>query len=192
MGWPDRSPPVQVAGLTGMMSISHGGGHTLALKGDGTVWAWGRNVYGQLGDGMMAIKLKPVPVIAPASPDVAISVKHAREFRVGEQGTYAITVTNVGGTDTAEGITVTDILPPGLTYSSVAGSGWQCAAAGQTVTCANPGPILPGVSTTITLTVTVASQADPAVTNTAMASNASDRNTSNNAAADPTMVLADR
>ena len=31
--------------------IAAGGGHTVALKSDGTVWAWGRNYYGQLGDG---------------------------------------------------------------------------------------------------------------------------------------------
>lgn len=25
--------------------------HSLAVKGDGTVWAWGANALGQLGDG---------------------------------------------------------------------------------------------------------------------------------------------
>lgn len=31
--------------------IEHVGGHTVALKSDGTLWAWGQNIFGQLGDG---------------------------------------------------------------------------------------------------------------------------------------------
>jgi len=36
------SSPVQV-GITGATAISTGGSHGLAVKGDGTVWAWGAN-----------------------------------------------------------------------------------------------------------------------------------------------------
>ena len=36
--------------------------HTLAVKSDGSVWAWGRNVYGQLGDGSTKDRNTPVPV----------------------------------------------------------------------------------------------------------------------------------
>src|SRR5262249_11378416 len=43
--------PAPVPGLTGVVAISAGGGHSLALKSDGTVWAWGWNSVGQLGSG---------------------------------------------------------------------------------------------------------------------------------------------
>jgi len=52
-----RTTPVQVVGpggigfLTDVVAIAGGGHHTIALKSDGTVWAWGDNYYGQLGDG---------------------------------------------------------------------------------------------------------------------------------------------
>ena len=35
----------------------------MALKTDGTVWAWGRNNYGQLGDGTTTERLTPVQVM---------------------------------------------------------------------------------------------------------------------------------
>ena len=37
--------------LTGVTAISGGGGHSLALKNDSTVWSFGFNSNGQLGDG---------------------------------------------------------------------------------------------------------------------------------------------
>ena len=43
--------PVKVSGLTGMIAVSGGLFHSLAVKSDGTVWAWGLNDSGQLGNG---------------------------------------------------------------------------------------------------------------------------------------------
>jgi hypothetical protein len=97
-------------------------------------------------------------------------------------------IANIGGTAAAGTITVTDILPPGLTYVSAAGSGWTCSVADRTVTCTVPGPVAPGASSTITLTVDVGAAAYPGVTNPASVSNASDLNISNNAAGAPTEV----
>lgn len=47
----DSTTPIQVPGLTNIVAIAAGGSgnHSLALKNDGTVWAWGRNDLGQLG-----------------------------------------------------------------------------------------------------------------------------------------------
>jgi alpha-tubulin suppressor-like RCC1 family protein len=54
---------VQVSGLTGTITaISAGYIHTAALKSDGTVWTWGSNQYGQLGDGTKVDELTPVQV----------------------------------------------------------------------------------------------------------------------------------
>ena len=40
----------------------NGNTHTLALKTDGTLWAWGQNAFGQLGDGTTATRSTPVQV----------------------------------------------------------------------------------------------------------------------------------
>lgn len=43
--------------------VSVGEQHTVALANDGTVWAWGDNSVGQLGDGSTSNSLVPAPVI---------------------------------------------------------------------------------------------------------------------------------
>jgi hypothetical protein len=56
-GGPDSNTPVQVKGvggvgfLGGVTSVAAGSEHSLALKGDGAVYAWGNNFKGQVGDG---------------------------------------------------------------------------------------------------------------------------------------------
>jgi alpha-tubulin suppressor-like RCC1 family protein len=54
--------PVQVSGLTGVTMVSAGADHSMALKSDGTVWAWGQNNDGQLGDGTKTNRATPVKV----------------------------------------------------------------------------------------------------------------------------------
>ncbi len=58
----DRAYPAPVAGLDGVMAVSLGEVHTVALKSDGTVWTWGNNRYGQLGDGTMNQRSYPAAV----------------------------------------------------------------------------------------------------------------------------------
>ncbi len=57
----DRTVPVQVTGLSNIEAISSGVGyHALALDAEGNVWAWGRNDYGDLGDGTTIGRTTPV------------------------------------------------------------------------------------------------------------------------------------
>lgn len=64
----NRSLPVQVKDptgssvLTGVSTVTGGANHTAALKTDGTVWAWGYNFHGQLGDGTTTQRNLPVQV----------------------------------------------------------------------------------------------------------------------------------
>ena len=53
--------PMQV-GTSSWISVSAGSSHAIALKTDNTVWAWGLNNYGQLGDNTTISKSSPVQV----------------------------------------------------------------------------------------------------------------------------------
>jgi uncharacterized repeat protein (TIGR01451 family) len=73
--------PLQVSGLSGATAVSAGYNFTLALKSDGTVWAWGEN-NGSLGDGTGERRATPVPVVGLTNV-VAISagVQHSLALR---------------------------------------------------------------------------------------------------------------
>jgi len=59
----DRSSPEQVGALTNWSSIAAGGAyHTLATKTDGSLWSWGRNTEGQLGQEDIIHRSSPVQV----------------------------------------------------------------------------------------------------------------------------------
>lgn len=52
-----------VTPLSGVTAIAAGGAFSLVLKSDGTVWAWGSNSTGQLGDTTQVTKITPVQVL---------------------------------------------------------------------------------------------------------------------------------
>jgi alpha-tubulin suppressor-like RCC1 family protein len=45
-----QATPTPVSTITGVTDATGGSFHTLALRSNGTVWSWGRNLYGELGD----------------------------------------------------------------------------------------------------------------------------------------------
>lgn len=58
--------------LTGIIALSSGHAHSLALKKDGTVWAWGDNEIGQLGDGTTEQRTTPVPICESGATDCTV------------------------------------------------------------------------------------------------------------------------
>lgn len=59
--------PVQITALPTIGAIAAGFSHCLALQSDGTVWAWGRGLEGQVGDGAVGNRDTPVVVPLPAA-----------------------------------------------------------------------------------------------------------------------------
>lgn len=67
--------PTPVALLTGVAEITAGQNHSLALKSDGTLWAWGLNSEGQLGTGNTVSSATPVQVLTGVMA-VAAGARH--------------------------------------------------------------------------------------------------------------------
>ena len=73
--------PIQVPGLTGVVSIATGGYHTLALRADGSIRSWGMNADGQLGDVTTENRASPVNVVGPTAIAVAGGNNHSLMLR---------------------------------------------------------------------------------------------------------------
>ncbi len=130
--------------------------------------------------------------IVTTDVDLGIQKNHIGTFTEGVNGSYDILVSNNGPGDETNTVTVTDVLPSGLTYVSSSGTGWTVdTSALPTVTWTHAGPLPAGTSLPVlTLTVLPGSAAVPIVTNTASVSTPSnDTDPANDAASDPTTVI---
>ena len=58
----ENPQPANAAAMTGFTQVSAGNYFTCALKSDTTVWCWGINTSGQLGDGTTTLRNRPVQV----------------------------------------------------------------------------------------------------------------------------------
>lgn len=61
--------------LTGIIDISAVRDHSAALKADGTVWTWGRNDYGQLGDNTTTASSYAIQVHGVGNTDYLTGIK---------------------------------------------------------------------------------------------------------------------
>ena len=62
-----RTPVTTLAGGSNWKQVSGGGNYIAAIKTDGTLWTWGRNNQGQLGDNTTTNRSTPVTTFAGGS-----------------------------------------------------------------------------------------------------------------------------
>lgn len=75
------SSPVQtIASVFGWRSVSALGHTTAALKIDGTLWLWGANNLGQLGDNTVISKSSPIQTIAGGNTWLSVSGTHQNQL----------------------------------------------------------------------------------------------------------------
>ncbi len=86
----DSAIPVQVCAdeacaspLVDVIALAAGGEHVVVLKNDFSVWAWGGNFDGQLGDGTRVDRLIPVWVCANISCVTALTLSNADSIAAG-------------------------------------------------------------------------------------------------------------
>jgi len=70
--------PIPSSVLTDVKAITVDNSRTIVLKNDGTVWAWGRNDYGQIGDGTTTHRSTPTQ----------INITNVKEIVVGRSTDY--------------------------------------------------------------------------------------------------------
>jgi uncharacterized repeat protein (TIGR01451 family) len=180
--WSQRGSKIVGSGATG--NAFQGGSVSLSTDGD-TALVGGQfdtNSHGAVW-------------VFVAAPDLIITKSHTGTFKQGDHGdTYTITVSNLGLKPTSGTVTVTDTVPDGLTPTAPTGSfdGWTCSINGQVVTCTQNDVLDSGASyAPITLTVNVANDAPPSVTNTATVSGGGELKTDNDSASDVTPIHAE-
>ena len=61
---PSSSPIQTVSGGTNWKSVTCGIAHNVTIKTDGTLWTWGRNSFGQLGDNTATSRSSPIQTVS--------------------------------------------------------------------------------------------------------------------------------
>ena len=78
-------PPRVIAGLPTPVELVAGADSTFAVDAEGQVWAWGDNLYGQLGNGGWVTRSEPAPVVS-LPPIARLGAGHAHLAAIARDG----------------------------------------------------------------------------------------------------------
>ena len=129
-----KSSPVQtIAGGTNWKQVAGGGNHIAAIKTDGTLWTWGYNAYGQLGDSTTVYKSSPVQTIAGGTNWKQVSCGQFHTTAIKTDGTlwlwgYNINSGQLGDNTNDPKSSPVQTIAGGTKWKQVAGGGWYTAA----------------------------------------------------------------
>lgn len=126
----NRYVPTAVGSDTDWMAIAAGADHSLALKNANSLWAWGLNASGQLGDNTTVRKEVPTAVDATNSPNtqwVTVSAGGAHTLAVRNDGALFVWGSNAQS-QLGNGLAGPLLTPTRLGLEA----DWQLVAAGGT------------------------------------------------------------
>lgn len=122
------SSPVQtVAGGTNWKAVSLGSVHSIALKTDGSLWTWGQNFYGQLGDNTTTYKSSPVQTVAGGLNWKSVSGGGYLSGAIKKDGSLWTWGLNTSG-QLADNTTVNKSSP---VQTAAGGTSWKAVSMGQ-------------------------------------------------------------
>ena len=126
---PVSTPP----GVT-FTSVAGGSSHTLALGSDGTVYAWGLNNFGQLGDGTTTSTSTPVAVDLPSGTYTAVSAGEDQSYALSSSGEiYAWgngSSGQLGDGTTTSSDTPVEVSSPGVIFTAISAGLFHAVALG--------------------------------------------------------------
>ena len=127
-----RTPVTTFAGGTNWKQVSAGGAHTVAIKTDGTLWTWGYNNRGQLGDNTIITRSTPVTTFAGGNNWKQVFCGNERTLAIKTDGSLWVWGQNNAGLgiNNASG----DRSTPVTTFAG--GTDWKSVASGGSHTVA--------------------------------------------------------
>jgi uncharacterized repeat protein (TIGR01451 family) len=159
--------PLQVGGLSSAAAVNGGGDHSLALRSDGAVWAWGDNNRLQLGDSTNCCRPTPQPVPALAGVR-AMAAGNSHNLVLLNDGSLRAWGVNSSGqlgdgttTNRMSPVSVSGLASVSLPSFSPDGSEFTLTAAQEvTITCATDGAVI-----RYTTNGSAPTQSDPVIIN---------------------------
>jgi alpha-tubulin suppressor-like RCC1 family protein len=120
------SPGTTAGGGTNWSSVSGGSSHTVGVKKDGTLWTWGSNTSGPLGDGTAITRSSPGTTVGGGTNWISVSAGNLFSAAIKTDGTLWTWGSNAYGR-LGDGTTVAQC-SPGTTAGG--GTNWSSVSAG--------------------------------------------------------------